>query len=506
MLRIDGKSLTPDDVVRIARTDESVALSDSCLPAINASRAFVLELLNKKLPVYGITTGVGELSNHYIPPEQAEQLQENLIRSHAANVGEPLEKEVVRATILLRANALAKGYSGVRVELILMLLDLLNHDIYPYIPAQGSVGASGDLSPLAHLALILTGQGECLEDGKRVPAETVLKKHGLRPLKLQPKDGLALINGTQVMAAIGCLLIEDAEVLLKHAQIAGAMSLEALKGTARAFDARIHAARPHAGQIRIAANMLKLVDRSAIIASHVHCEKVQDAYTLRCIPQVYGAVWDTVQYARSVLKTEINAATDNPLIFAKEKDVISGGNFHGEPLAFVLDFLGIALSEIANISERTVDRLVNPHVSGLPPFLAEGNGLNSGYMIAQYTAAALVSENKVLAHPASVDSIPTSAGQEDHVSMGSISARHAQLILRNVLQVLAIEMLAAAQGIDFQQPLKPGKGTAAAHAQIRKRIPHWKEDRVMYPDIEHMANMIRSGEILNAVEAKGIRL
>lgn len=506
MLRIDGNALRLNDVVCVARTCEGVELSDKALPAIRASREFVLELLEKKSIVYGITTGVGELSNQYIPPEKAEQLQENLIRSHAANVGEPLEKEVVRGMILLRANALAKGYSGVRIELIQMLLDLLNHDIYPYIPSQGSVGASGDLSPLAHLALILTGQGECLEDGKRVPASTILKKHGLKPLKLQPKEGLALINGTQVMAAIGCLLIEDAEALLKHAQIAGAMSLEALKGTARAFDTRIHAARPHAGQIKIAANMLKLVEHSAIIASHVHCDKVQDAYTLRCIPQVYGAVWDTIEYARSVLETEINSATDNPLIFADEKDVISGGNFHGEPLAFVLDFLGIALSEIANISERTVDRLVNPHVSGLPPFLAEGNGLNSGYMIAQYTAAALVSENKILAHPASVDSIPTSAGQEDHVSMGSISAKHAQLILKNVLQVLAIEMLAAAQGIDFQKPLEPGKGTAVAYKLIRKMIPHWQEDRVMYPDIEQMADLIRSGAILNAVEKEGIYL
>lgn len=506
MLRIDGNSLTSDDVVRVARSRESVALSKKALPGILASLEYVRELLREKRIVYGITTGVGELSNQYIPPEKAEQLQENLIRSHAANVGEPLEKEVVRGMILLRANALAKGYSGVRVELIQMLLDLLNHDIYPYIPSQGSVGASGDLSPLAHLALILTGQGECLEDGKRVPALTVLKKHGLNPLKLQPKEGLALINGTQVMAAIGCLLIEDAEALLKHAQIAGAMSLEALKGTARAFDARIHAARPHAGQMKIAANMLKLVEQSAIIASHQNCDKVQDAYTLRCIPQVYGAVLDTIEYARSVLETEINSATDNPLIFAKEKDVISGGNFHGEPLAFVLDFLGIALSEIANISERTVDRLVNPHVSGLPPFLAEGKGLNSGYMIAQYTAAALVSENKVLAHPASVDSIPTSAGQEDHVSMGSISAKHARMILKNVIQVLAIEMLAAAQGIDFQLPLEPGKGTATAHKLIRRKIPHWQEDRVMYPDIEQMAEMIRSAEILTAVEAKGIRL
>ncbi|MEA2077534.1 MAG: histidine ammonia-lyase [Candidatus Marinimicrobia bacterium] len=506
MLRIDGNSLTLNDVVRVARESENVALAKMALPGIIASRNYVLELLEQKAVVYGITTGVGELSTHYIPPEEAIQLQENLIRSHAANVGEPLEKDTVRAMILLRANALSKGYSGVRVELINTLLELLNKNIYPYIPAKGSVGASGDLSPLAHLALILTGQGECLEDGKRIPAMKVLRAEKITPLQLQAKEGLALINGTQVMAAHGCLTLCDAYSLIKHAQIAGAMSLEALKGTSSAMDARIHAARPHAGQSLIAKNIRELVKDSAIMASHVNCDKVQDAYTLRCMPQVYGAVHDTLEYVKSVFETEINSATDNPLIFAEDKDVISGGNFHGEPLAFALDFLGIVLAEIANISERTVDRLVNPHVSGLPPFLAEGNGLNSGYMIAQYTAAALVSENKILAHPASVDSIPTSAGQEDHVSMGSISAEHARAILKNVVNVLAIEMLSATQGIDFQQPLEPGTGTKAAWVFIRKHIPHWEKDRIMYKDIEIMADLIRSEDILKAVENEGIIL
>ena len=506
MLRIDGSSLTLNDVVRVARHAERVALSDKALPGIKSSREYVKELLEQKAVVYGITTGVGELSSHYIPPEQAIQLQENLIRSHAANVGDPLEEDTVRAMILLRANALAKGFSGVRVVLIETLLALINKDIYPYIPAKGSVGASGDLSPLAHLALILTGQGECLVNGKRIDAALVLKKNGIAALQLQAKEGLALINGTQVMAAHGCLTLHDAYILIKHAQVAGAMSLEALKGTARAMDARIHTARPHAGQSLIAKNIRELVADSAIMASHEHCNKVQDAYTLRCMPQVYGAVQDTLDYIKTVFETEINSATDNPLIFADDKDVISGGNFHGEPLAFALDFLGIVLSEIANISERTVDRLVNPHVSGLPPFLAEGNGLNSGYMIAQYTAAALVSENKVLAHPASVDSIPTSAGQEDHVSMGSIAAEHARAILKNVVNVLAIEMLAATQGIDFQQPLDPGKGTKAAWSFIRKHIAHWEEDRIMYIDIEKMAELIRSEEILRVIEKEGIYL
>ncbi|MFA6618200.1 MAG: histidine ammonia-lyase [Candidatus Neomarinimicrobiota bacterium] len=506
MLRIDGSSLTLADVVRVARNAERVELSNTAYAQIKASRDYVKELLKNKAVVYGITTGVGELSSHYIPPEKAIKLQENLIRSHASNVGEPLEEETVRAMILLRANALAKGFSGVRRALIETLLELINKDIYPYIPAKGSVGASGDLSPLSHLALILTGQGECLVEGKRVDANKVLKTHHIKALQLQAKEGLALINGTQVMAAHGCLILCDAFALIKHAQVAGAMSLEALKGTSRAMDARIHAARPHKGQSYIAANIRDLVKDSAIMASHKNCDKVQDAYTLRCMPQVYGPVYDTLNYVKSIFEIEINSATDNPLIFAEDKDVISGGNFHGEPLAFALDFLGIALSEIANISERTVDRLVNPHVSGLPPFLAEGNGLNSGYMIAQYTAAALVSENKVLAHPASVDSIPTSAGQEDHVSMGSIAAEHARMILKNVVNVIAIEMLAATQGIDFQQPLEAGKGTKVAWKYIRKFIPHWKEDRIMYKDIEKMADIIRSKVILDELEKEGIQL
>lgn len=506
MIRIDGNSLRVEDVVRTAREMEAVSLAESAVPGIEASRGYVLGILKNKDVVYGITTGVGELASCYIPPEDGMTLQKNLIRSHASNVGDPLNEADVRAMILLRANALAKGYSGVRRELIQGLLDILNEHIYPYIPAKGSVGASGDLSPLAHLALILIGEGECFKNDRRVPALQILKEKGLKPLVLQPKEGLALINGTQLMAAMGCLTLHDSENCLKNAQIAGAMSLEALKGTAKAFDKKIHQLRPHPGQMNIAENMRHLVANSEIIASHINCHKVQDAYTLRCIPQVYGAIEDTLAYVRRVLEIEINSATDNPLIFANEQEVISGGNFHGEPLAFAMDYLGIAMSEIANISERTVDRLVNPHLSGLPPFLAEGNGLNSGYMIAQYTAAALVSENKILAHPASVDSIPTSAGQEDHVSMGSISARHAELIVKNVTQVLAIEMLAAAQGIDFQQPMKPGQGSGAAYKLIRSQISHWKEDRVMYPDIEKMAELVRNGSIIHAVEEKGVIL
>ena len=500
MITIDGNSLTIDEVVRISREFELVSLDENSIPAINKSRSYVEKVLAQERVVYGITTGVGELANTLISADDAEKMQENLIRSHATSVGEPFTEDVVRGIILLRANAVTKGYSGIRVLVINLLLDLLNNRIFPYIPRQGSVGASGDLSPLSHLALVLMGEGECLRDGKRVPSLSVLDAAGLKPVRLQPKEGLALINGTQIMSSLGCLAVDDAENLLKHAQIAGAMSLEALHGTSKAYDARIHEVRPHPGQIRCAANMRQLIDESEIIASHKNCEKVQDAYTLRCIPQVYGAVMDTIDYVKGVFSIEINSATDNPLIFEDPEEAISGGNFHGEPLAFALDFLGIAMAEIGNISERTADRLVNPHVSGLPPFLAENSGLNSGYMIAQYTAAALVSENKILAHPASVDSIPTSAGQEDHVSMGPIAGRHAVDIIHNVQQIIAIEMLAAAQGIDFQKELKPGNGTNAAWKEIRRHIPHLDEDRVMYPDMEKMLELIKDKIVLNAVE------
>lgn len=499
MIRIDGNSLTIEEVIRVCREGIEVALDDTARPRMEKSRAFVKKILREGRTVYGITTGVGELANQLIPPRDVERLQHNLIRSHATGVGPPFSEDVVRGIILLRANALAKGFSGVRILLVETLLALLNQRIYPYIPSQGSVGASGDLSPLAHLALVLTGEGECLVNGERVSSGEVLERVGISPLSLQAKEGLALINGIQVMAALGCLVTMEASLLMKNAQVAGAMSLEALKGTSKAFDHKIHQVRPHPGQLRCASNMRRLVTESEIIASHKNCEKVQDAYTLRCIPQVLGPILETIDYARKVLEVEINSATDNPLVFPEEEEVISGGNFHGEPLAFVMDYLGIALAEIGDISERTIDRLVNPHVSGLPPFLAHHSGLNSGFMISQYTAASLVSENKILAHPASVDSIPTSAGQEDHVSMGTIAARHAWDILHNVEYVLSIEMLTAAQGIDFH-PCKPGKGTGIAHRIIRQHISHMDEDRPLYLDIERAREMVVSGEIVAAVE------
>jgi len=499
MTKIDGESLTIEDVVRVARGDERVDLAERATDRIARSREFVERTLAAGDRVYGITTGVGELADHVISPDEAEVLQRNLVRSHAVGVGEPFGRDIVRAIILLRANALAKGYSGVREELIRFLLELLNRGVCPRIPIRGSVGASGDLAPLAHLALVIIGEGECIRNGARAASADVLAEAGLAPMTLQPKEGLALINGTQIMAALGCLVVTDAGSLLKSALIAGAMSLEALKGTDRSLDEKLHAVRPHPGQVRCAANMRRLVAGSEIIASHKNCEKVQDAYTLRCIPQVYGAVADTIDHARGVLAIEINSANDNPLIFADTGEVISGGNFHGEPLAFIMDFMGIALAEIAGMSERTVDRLINPHTSGLPPFLVENSGLNTGFMIAQYTAAALVSENKVLAHPSSVDSIPTSAGQEDHVSMGATAARHALEILRNVEHVLAIEMLCAAQGMDFQTDA-PGHGTRAAHDAIRKQISHLTDDRLLYEDMELARQLVAYGDIVAAVE------
>lgn len=501
MIKIDGNSLSIEDVIKITRNHEKVKIHSSAIKKIKKSQKYVDKILKTDEVVYGINTGVGELANELISKNEISQMQKNIIRSHSTGVGYPFSEEIVRGVILLRANALANGFSGVRINLIEMLLTLLNNDIYPYIPKQGSVGASGDLAPLSHLALVLIGEGECIQNGKRINSKKVLKKNNMLPIDLGPKEGLALINGTQIMSSIACKVIADSEMLLKNAQIASAMSLEALRGTSKAFDEKIHAIRPHKGQIRIAKNMRNIVKNSEIIKSHVNCEKVQDAYTLRCIPQVFGAIIDTIEFVKNTINIEINSATDNPLIFADENEVISGGNFHGEPIAFAMDFMGIALSEVASISERTIDRLVNPHVSELPPFLTEKSGLDSGMMILQYTAASLVSENKVLAHPASVDSIPTSAGQEDHVSMGPIAGRHALDILKNAQNVIAIEMICASQGIDFQE-YSPGIGVKLAHEIIRKNVKHLDEDRALYKDIEKINELVKNGKILEKVSEK----
>lgn len=501
MVNIDGQRLTLPDVLRVSREYERVELAQQAVQKILAARELVDRIATENRSVYGINTGFGELAQTSISAPDMARLQENLIRSHAAGVGAPLDEDVTRAIMLLRVNALAKGHSGVRLEVIERLIQSLNQRLYPFIPSQGSVGASGDLAPLAHLALVLMGEGECWSSGQRVAAVEVMKEKGIAPIRLLAKEGLGLINGTQLMAGFGCLAVEDARLLLKNAQVAGAMSLEALKGTDKALDEKIHALRPYPGQVKVAANLRRLVKDSRIIASHTGCAKVQDAYTLRCLPQILGPIADTIDYAAKVLAIEINSATDNPLLFPAEGEIISGGNFHGQPLALVMDYLGIALSEMANVAERTIDRLVNPHVSGLPPFLSPNSGLHSGLMIAQYTAAALVSENKVLAHPASVDSIPTSAGQEDHVSMGSIAARKAAQIVKNVEQVLAIQMLCAAQGIDFHlKDFTPGQGTQAAHRSIRQHVPFWDEDRILYRDIEKVHHLVVHGDIVREVE------
>jgi len=497
---LDGDTLTIADVIAVSREFAKVGVSATGEKRIAASRAVVEKVLKSEQPVYGISTGFGEFSRIFISCQEREKLQRNLILSHAAGVGPLLPEDAVRAAMLLRANSLTKGYSGIRLSTVEKLLELLNKHVYPAVPSKGSVGASGDLAPLAHVALVLMGEGEALVNGQLVSGREALMVAGIEPISLGGKEGLALINGTQIMTAIGALVWHDANILMKTADIAAALSLEALRGTRAAFDPRIGLARPHEGQVVTAANILKLTADSAIIASHVHCGKVQDAYSLRCVPQVHGASKDALRRIAEVLAVEMNAATDNPLIMPETGEIISGGNFHGQPVALAMDYLKIALAEIGSISERRINRILDNHLSDLPPFLTAYPGIDSGLMITQYTAAALVSENKVLAHPASVDSIPTSANQEDHVSMGTIAARQAREILDNVRYVLAIELLAAAQGCDFLRPLTPGVGTGAAHDCIRRLVPHLEEDRVPAPDIRAIYDSIATGELVTAAE------
>ena len=421
--------------------------------------------------------------------------------SHAAGMGREMEADVVRAMMALRVNDFCRGNSGLRLQTIQMLVDMLNSGIVPKVPEKGSVGASGDLVPMAHLALVMIGEGEAFVDGIRISGARALASRSLNPLELAAGEGLALINGTQFMIALGCLALHDALNLCKHADIAASMSLETLMGTRAAFDPRIHRARPHQGQIMAARNMLKITENSEIISSHHDCSRIQDAYTLRCSPQVHGASWDAFAYVDKVIRVEMNASTENPLIFPESEEFLSGGNFHGQPLALACDFLGIAISELANISERRIERLVNPYLSGLPAFLVEDGGLNSGYMIAQYAAAALVSENKVLAHPASVDSIPTSANKEDHVSMGAAAARKCRDIVENAEDVIAIELLCGAQAIDLFTNIKAGDGTLAAYNTIRQQVDYMKEDRLLSTDIATVKQMLKDGAIVRAVEA-----
>jgi histidine ammonia-lyase len=506
-LHISGNDLTLEDVRAVAFERRPVLLAPDAREQVNAARDVVDALVADNQVSYAITTGVGKLSDVRIAGDQIRELQINLVRSHAVGVGEPLSIAETRAMMLLRANSLSKGFSGVRGAVIDTICELLTRGVTPWVPSQGSVGASGDLAPLAHLALLLVGEGEC-HDGKggRTAGAVALKAAGIKPLVLEAKEAVSLINGTQAMLAVGTLSLLAAEILVDSADVIGAMACDALKGTDAAFDERIHRARPHTGQIATAANLRKLLEGSAIRESHRDCGRVQDAYSLRCMPQVHGAVRDTLAHCRSVFETETNSAVDNPLVFRDPKsqnedaDVISGGNFHGEPVAFALDFLGIALSALAGISERRLERMVNPALSeGLPPFLAPGAGLNSGFMMPQVTAAALVSENKVLAHPASVDSITTSGNKEDFVSMGMGAAIKLKKIVENTRNTMAIEAMAAAQALDLLAPLKTSKRLQRAHAAIRAVSPALEKDRVIYRDFARIADVIAAGKLAEAL-------
>jgi len=505
-LHISGNDLTLEAVREVAAERRPVLLSADAREAVERARDVVEEIVASNKVAYAITTGVGKLSDVRIAGAQIRELQVNLVRSHAAGVGEPLYAAETRAMMLLRANSLAKGYSGVRAIVIDTLCEMLNRGVTPFVPSQGSVGASGDLAPLAHLALALIGEGECFDtSGKRIASADALRQAQIKPLLLEAKESISLINGTQGMLAVGTLALLAAETLVDSADVLGGLCCDALKGTDAAFDERIHKARPHSGQMKTAANLRKMLEGSQIRESHRECGRVQDAYSLRCIPQVHGAVRDTLAHCREVFEIEANSAVDNPLVFItdannSEGDVISGGNFHGEPLAFALDFVGIALSALAGISERRIERLVNPALSeGLPPFLAQGAGLHSGFMLPQVTAAALVSENKVLAHPASVDSITTSGNKEDYVSMGMTAAIKLKRIVENTRNVLAIEAMAAAQAIDFLAPLKTSKRGQAAHAAIRSVCPTMDKDRVVYKDFARLAELIASGRVAEAL-------
>ena len=514
-IRLDGSTLTTDDLFRAATLPSKISLAESSKKSMQRSRSLVEEWLSKKESIYGVTTGFGEFSNVQIPLEKIEQLQHNLIVSHAAGTGEPLPPEVVRAMMILRVNALAKGFSGIRISTAEHITKFFNAGLVPVIPSQGSVGSSGDLVQLAHLVLALMGKGKVYSDwlsaignrqseignSKAVASGKALKDHGLSPLTLTAKEGLALINGTQMMTAFAALISHQAQELCTLADVAAALSVEALKGSDTPFDERIHRLRPFKGQLASARNLRALLHGSEIRESHRHSDhRVQDAYSLRCAPQVHGASRDALEYVANAVSIEINSANDNPLIFPNDREHLEGGNFHGQPIALAMDFAAIALSELANISERRIERMVNGSLSGLPRFLTKDGGVNSGLMIAQYTAASLVSENKVLAHPASVDSIPTSANQEDHNSMGSISAQKCWRILRNAQTVIAIELMTAAQGIDFHAPLKCAKGTGAAYKAIRSLIRHLDQDRVLYDDIQKSLAMVLDGSVIQKIE------
>lgn len=499
-IKLDGNSLTLQNIHDISYNFTKVELSEECKTKVKKCRDYVEEIIAEGKAVYGLNTGFGKFATIRIPDDQIDELQENLILSHATSVGDYYSIPETRAITLLRINVLAKGHSGIRLDTLQSLVDMLNKGVHPCIPEKGSVGASGDLAPLSHLALVLLGKGKAEYKGEFMDGAKAMELAGITPVKLKAKEGLALNNGTQVMTAVGALALMRAENLCKVADISAAMSIDAHKGTTAAYSHLIHNLRPHTGQINTAENLRNLLANSPLRESHVDCENVQDAYSIRCTPQVNGAVRNSLEYVRKTIETEINSATDNPLIFPEERQVISGGNFHGEPVAIANDVLGMSVSEIGNISERRVEQLLNPALNrGLKPFLAPRPGLDSGFMIAQLTAASLISENKVLSHPASVDSIPTSANQEDHVSMGTIGANKARTIVDNTAFVLAIELMVAAQALDTREfPSSPV--IEAVKAKIRSIVPHLEKDRIITDDINNLKLLADSDVIVKIVE------
>ena len=500
-LLLDGDTLTLEEIREVAAGRARVELAPASLERVERARALVDRTAAGDVPTYGINTGFGTLSEVRIDRKDLRTLQRNLLLSHAAGVGQPLPLGEARALLLLRANVLAKGHSGVRPRTLQLALEMLNRDVVPVVPERGSVGASGDLAPLAHLALVLIGEGEAFHRGERLPGAEALRRAGLEPVVLEAKEGLTLVNGTQAMTAVGTLTLLRAEALAEVADLAGAMTVEGLLGSHRPFQEVIQAVRPHPGQQAVAAHLRALLADSEIVESHRDCSKVQDPYSLRCMPQVHGAARDGLAYVRRVLVVEVNAATDNPLVFPAEELIVSGGNFHGQPVSLALDVLAIACTQLSTISERRVEQLVNPTLSGLPPFLAKNSGLNSGFMIAQVTSAALVAESRVLSHPASVDSIPSSAGREDHVSMGMTAALKARQVAEFTRSCLAVELLVAAQALDFRRPLRPGRGVAEAHRLLRESVPTLEVDREIHRDIEAVSRLIDSGALLDAARA-----
>ncbi len=495
MLELDGQRLTLKQITDVARSKEHVALSEVARARCQQSRRVVEDIVSAGRTVYGVNTGFGKLSDVRIEPTQLAELQLNLVRSHACGLGQPLSIAESRAMLLLRANVLSLGLSGARPELIDMLLLMLERGVTPVIPEKGSVGASGDLAPLAHLAMTVIGEGEAFLKNERMLSSEALRRAGIEPLQLQVKEGLALLNGTQAMAAVGGLALFEAHKLLRLADVAGAMTLEALKGTPVAFDDRIQQARPHSTQIEVAAHLRELLRDSEIRSSHIENDpRVQDAYSLRCMPQVHGAVLNALHHAREVVEIETGSATDNPLVFTETGEVISGGNFHGAPLALILDYAAIAMTDLMSISERRIDRLVNPDSNeDLPPFLTTSPGISSGFMMMQVTAAALLNEARIWAHPASVDNVPTDGGKEDHVSMGMTAATKLKSIVRNAEMVTAIELITAAQGLDYRAPMLPGIGVKTAHEIVRANVATLTTDRSMAADIERIVAVIRNG-------------